>query len=199
MLEKIYITDSNPGSISNIYEIKILICHILNRTKTPITREQLNAALQLNKIVNYFNFCQAVIELKNGNQILEEQKKDQKIYLLLTPTGKEMIKTIDNNPNIAIKKTLNSIENIIKQEQQNKNKKVYIKTKKDGFTVKLILEEPESNLIDLELFCPTQDTAEKFKKQMELKTTKIYQAILAVINDEENTLSNIAKSLKTKI
>ena len=41
MFKKTYLVDDTPGSISNIYEIKILICRILNEFKSKITKDQL--------------------------------------------------------------------------------------------------------------------------------------------------------------
>ena len=195
MLKKTYLVDDTPGSISNIYEIKILICRILNEIRTKMTKNQLNAALQLNETVNYFNFCQALKELLKSKHIIEKNNGDKK-YLVLTTIGEETANILNNNlPKHIVEKNIKLIREFLKKEYENKDKKIYIKRKDDGYTVKLSLEETKSNLMDLELFCPTSKIAENVKIQMELKTTDIYKAILAVINNDKKTLLKIASTM----
>lgn len=197
MLKKTYIVDEIPGSISNIYEIKILICRILTEVEHPITKNQLYTAFQINETVNYFNFCQAMKELESNKHILKKSKNNNENYLILTDIGKETIKTLKSEiSESTLKKHLESINSIIKEEQENKNKKTYIKNENNGFSVRLILEETSSNLLDLELFCPTKEFAETAKSQMKSKTTEIYKAILAIINNDQESLSKIAAALK---
>ena len=100
MLEKIYILDDKPGSISNIYEIKILICRILNETNFKITADHINAVFQINELVNYFNFCQSIKELLDSGHILEQNELkngQEKKYLQLTKIGKEAAEIFKNN------------------------------------------------------------------------------------------------------
>lgn len=196
MLKKTYLIDDVPGSISNIYEIKILICRILNEIRTKITKNQLNTVLQINETVNYFNFCQALKELLKSKHIIEKNDGEAK-YLYLTNLGKETANILnDNLSKHIVEKNIKLIKEFLKKEYENKGKKIYIKKKDDGYTVKLSLEETKSNLIDLELFCPTSKIAEKVKKQMELKTIDIYKAVLAVINNDKKTLMKIASNME---
>lgn len=196
MLKKTYLVDDVPGSISNIYEIKILICRILNEIRTKITKNQLNTVLQINETVNYFNFCQALKELLKSKHIIEKNYGETK-YLYLTNLGKETANVLNNDlSKHIVEKNIKLIREFLKKEYENKGKKIYIKKKDDGYTVKLSLEETKSNLIDLELFCPTSKIAEKVKKQMELKTIDIYKAVLAVINNDKKTLMKIASNME---
>ena len=175
MLKKTYVVDEIPGSISNIYEIKILICRILSEVKHQITKNQLYTAFQLNETVNYFNFCQAMKELESNKHILKKSKKNGEKYLVLTDTGKEAIKSLTSEiSKSTIEKHLKSINKI----------------------VRLVLEETSSNLLDLEIFCSTKEFAETAKNQMKSKTTEIYKAILAIINNDQESLSKIASTLK---
>ena len=197
MLKKVYLVDDVPGSLSNIYEIKILICCILNEINKNINKEQINLALQLNETVNYFNFCQAMKELLITKHIEEFKNNDSNTYLKLTKIGKETVKTFDNKiSNKLIGKIVKTLKEILDEEHEKKNKKIMIKTKNDGYTVKLTLEEIKSNLMDVELFCPNLRTAENVKKQMKLKTTEIYKSILAIIEDDYETLLNLALNIK---
>lgn len=197
MLKKTYLVDETPGSISNIYEIRILICCILKELEKQITAKQLYTVFQMNYTVNYFNFCQAIKELLNENQLQETKNEDNEIFLAITNAGKEIATSLKNNiAKATLEKTIKNMKQFLMEEHENKNKKIYTQTKDDGYSVKLTLEEINSNLMDLELFCPNLKIAENFKKQMKLKTTEIYTAILAIINNDHNTLYKIASKLK---
>lgn len=199
MFKKTYLVDDTPGSISNIYEIKILICRILNEFKSKITKDQLCTVLQFNETVNYFNSCQAIEELLTSNQIYKKTDKSGETQILLTKQGKEIATTLKTNiSKNLISKTIKDIKNFLKEERENKNKKVYLYTKDDGYIVKLVLEETQSNIMDLELYCPTNKIATKFKKEMKNKTAEIYKSIIAIINNEYDVLLNVCKNLKEK-
>lgn len=199
MFKKTYLVDDTPGSISNIYEIKILICRILNEFKGKITKDQLCTVLQFNETVNYFNSCQAIEELLTNNQIYKKTDKNGETQILLTKQGKEIATTLKTNiSKNLISKTIKDIKNFLKEERENKNKKIYLYTKDDGYIVKLVLEETQSNIMDLELYCPTNKIATKFKKEMKNKTAEIYKSIIAIINNEYDVLLNICKNLKEK-
>lgn len=198
MLKKTYLVDETPGSISNIYEIKILLCRILNEIKSKITKNQLNTALQLNNTMNYFNFCQALEELLKSRHIVEI-KDEKNAFLTLTNLGVETANTLtDSIPKHIIEKNVKTVKEFLEKESKNKNKKTYILKKNDGYIVKLKLEETNSNLFDLEFFCPTSKIAENVRKQMKEKTTEIYEATLAIIENDEKTLLKIASKLKNK-
>ena len=70
-----------PGGMTDAYEIKILICYLLHVLKEPITREQMDAVLQGNHLVNYFSYSSAYQDLlKSGHISLEERGgKQQRI------------------------------------------------------------------------------------------------------------------------
>jgi len=199
MIEKVYLVDNIPGSISNIYEIKILICRILSEIKVPITRMHLVNVFQINQTMNYFNFCQAMVELERSKHVLEKEDENKNSYLYLTRIGEEVSKALEKNISIAaLEKSIKGIKKLIKEEHENKDKIIDIKTKKDGFIAKLVLQDIESNLLDLELFCPTEEIAKNVKEQMRKKTTEIYKAILATIDEDSKALIEIANSFKDK-
>lgn len=195
MLKKTYLLDETPGSLSNIYEIKILICHILNEID-KVTENQVCSALLISEMVNYFNFCQAMKELKEKKQIIEYEFEEKK-QIHLTSMGRQVLNSLkDEMSKNVMEKAVVNVKNFLEEERQNKNKKVRIEEKSDGYSVKLVLEEVESNLLDLELFCPNLKIAENVKKQMKLKTTEIYAAIISIINNDYNSLFKIASNLK---
>lgn len=193
MFNKIYIQDDTPGSLSNINEIKALICYTIKEANRPLNQDQLNEIFQTNKTMNYFNFCAAIFEMLKTHHLVETFDKK----LSLTKLGSDTAEIFKKNlPYSTVKKTLKTLKNFTERDKQNKNRKISIEKKEDGFTVKLIIEEIGTNLMELEIFCITENEAKKFKQKFENKTTEIYKSVLAILNDDFKSLENIAKKLQ---
>ena len=200
MFSKTYFVDNIPGSLSNIYEIKILICCALKETKKPLTKNHLNYVFQLNETVNYFNFCHALKELIDSHHIIEKMDENNHMsYLHLTKLGKEAAIVLKENVSKSVvEKTLKEIDNLLKMEHQNKNRTLKIEEQNDGYMAKLILKETGSNLLGLEIFCPTKQHAEQIKKEMETKTTEIFECVLAILENEPERIRKVAKKIEDK-
>ena len=129
MLSKIYIKDDTPGSLSNINEIKILICHTIKEANRPIDQNQLNEVFQINRTVNYFNFCAAVEEMLQSHHLM--QTSDQK--LSLTKLGFDTAELFKKNLQYStVKKTLKTLKQINERDRMQKNGKTSIEERKDG-------------------------------------------------------------------
>ncbi len=193
MLNKTYFIDDKPGSLSNICEIKILICYVLRESQQTITQSQLNKVFQINETVNYFNFCQAMAELLTTNHVFQQNDN----ILKLTQLGLDAVELFEKNlPASTLKKSIKTLNELIEYERENKNRIIEINKKEDGYIVKLVLEETGSNLLNLEIFCPTEDAANKFKDELKNKTTDVYRTILAVLSNDHKTLIEIASNCK---
>ena len=200
MINRTNLIDLTPGRISNICEIKVLICASLKEFNSIISDRQLSEAFQIAEITNYFNYCCAFKELVYQKLISQKlDSKNKKTLLNLTSIGEETVKIFKNNISKAIlERLIATIEKILKEEKQNKNRKIVMQRKQDGYIVKLVLEETGSNLLDLEIFCPTQDSAESMIKAMDISTTEIYRCILAILSNDFETINEVANIIKIK-
>ena len=69
-----------PGGLRSRNEIKILICYIICKIDSGITKEQLNEILSSEGLANYFEVNQALSEvIKNGNVRVELSDKGEEI------------------------------------------------------------------------------------------------------------------------
>ena len=57
------------GGMTDKYQVKILICYLMSAVSAPFTADQLNEIFQDTQIVNYFTFCEALNELKEGGHL----------------------------------------------------------------------------------------------------------------------------------
>lgn len=77
-----------PGGFQQDYEVRILICYLLDRITQEMTREQLYEVIGAHDLANYFTFSAAVAGLIEQKQ-LSVQERDGEEYLAIQPLGRE--------------------------------------------------------------------------------------------------------------
>lgn len=196
MLNKIYIKDNTPGSLSNINEIKILICHTIKAANRPLDQNQLNEVFQINKTVNYFNFCAAVDEMLKTHHLIQTDDKK----LSLTQLGSVTADLFKKNlPYSTVKKTLETLKQLTERDRKSNNRKTAIEQQKDGFLVKLTIDEAGTTFMDLKIFCINENEAQKFEKELKNKTIDIYKMVIAMLSNDYESLSEVVnKNIKRK-
>ena len=60
------------GGLTTDFEIRMLVCWLLNKTKANINLTLLNEALASYALVNYFELSRAISDLKNSGHITED-------------------------------------------------------------------------------------------------------------------------------
>ena len=75
-----------PGGLTNDFEVKLLVCYLLDSLKQPLLFEQLGEIFQNTGLVNYFEFVEAVSELERTRQLTSSIQDGQQ-QLALTESG----------------------------------------------------------------------------------------------------------------
>ena len=78
------------------YDIKILICYLLDSIGKPLTMEQMNDIFQQEQVVNYFSFCDALKELIEDGHLRIANNDSGEIYSL-NPLGEETARRLDRS------------------------------------------------------------------------------------------------------
>lgn len=163
------------GPMTDIYEIKILICYLLESIKVSFSRQQMNDIFHGDQIVNYFAYCEAINELVKTGHITAQKEEFDEIYTI-NQLGKDTAKHLeyllpsslrDNIVESAIKLLAK-----IKKERENEVKIVGCE---NGFLLKCTIHDTSYDLMHLEIYVPDQLQAEKMKEQFLLNPACIYQ------------------------
>lgn len=196
-MSAVYFNDPKPGSISDAYKIKILICYVFYKVKAPMTKEELIAVFQNSQTINYFNVCQAFAELlKSGHIIIESLIGEEPLYSL-TNLGVETAENLQETlPLSAKEKNVKIAKQILKEEHENKNRQINITKSEDGYFVHLILKDIGSDLFELKLFVPDENEAKQIKRQMKSKTSLLYQGILAILLNQTKDLAQVLQEIE---
>lgn len=197
MSQDTYILDTRPGSLCNLSDIKILICYILDQIEDKLTKEQLNSVFQENEMVNYFNYCQAVFELKNSGHIVENKRENRPPILSLTPLGAETARELHSSlPSTALHRALRTTQKMLKEEKLLQGKQININKVDDGYIVQLKILDTGSDLLDIRLFAPDLKQAEQIADEFRYKTTDVYRGLLAILQNDFEGLSQTVKNIE---
>lgn len=197
MYQDIYFRDDRPGSFSSISDIKILICYILDEIGGDITSEQLNEAFQYSEMVNYFNYCQALSELKKSGHILEIEKSPKRRVLELTSLGEETSHELrDFLPPASLERALKTAKKILIEDKQSRGKQIKIEQKEDGYLVRLKVLDIGSDIMDIRLFAPNLKQAERIAEGFKYKTIDLYRGIISILHNDYETLYKVSKDIE---
>ena len=87
--------DVAPGGLLEIYDVRILICYLLDSVDKPMTKDQLNHIFREERVVQYFTFSDALAQLVQDGH-LSIQVKDGEEYYQLEPLGKGTAKRLQS-------------------------------------------------------------------------------------------------------
>ncbi|GHV30465.1 hypothetical protein FACS189481_4730 [Clostridia bacterium] len=170
-----------PLGFTDLAEIKLVICYLLSCCEEPLSKEQIFDILDLNRIVNYFYFSQALEELIRNGQV----KRVDGRYV----PEKEGIESAQ-----TLKETLaQNIRELLASSAMNYGKKINfekwhnIQTKKDefGYTVTCEIADESVKLMSITLFVPEEKMLNTVKKRFKDGSEEIYKTIINLLTGED--------------
>lgn len=178
MNDDVMIAGVGVGGMKDKYEIKILICYLLNNFNKPLTRDEINYIFQDEQIVNYFAFSEAFNELLKSGHIAPvsfEGKSCFEIRELGIDTAKTLTSSLPQSVRDKVIASAMELFARIKLERENE---VKITPSGNGFKVKLIIHESDFDIMQLELYAPDTVQAERIKENFLKDPIKLYRSIM---------------------
>lgn len=185
----------SPGGLTNDFEVKILICCLLDKIGEGLTFEQMNEALQRTGYVNYFEFTEAVSELKSSEHLKEVQdNKMGEVLLVITELGRATANTFAKTiPRTVRDKTIKIAEEILRITKRKEEITVTYKKVHDGYTLSVSMKDVGTDLLGADLFVPTEKQCELIKSRIYANPADIYRGLLALFTGNYKTLMEIAE------
>lgn len=181
-----------PGGLTNSYEVKVLICYILNEIQKDLTFDELNAILQEEAIVNYFEYAQAVSSLVTTGHMVTARTENGEEAFLLTDIG---IKTaqgfVNDIPRAIREKTIKNAREYLAKKRLEKENKVEVKKTEDGYEVFLKITDIGTDLLNLSLFVPTLEQGNLIKERFLKDPTFLYRGVVALLTGDKETVNSI--------
>lgn len=173
-----------PGGLTNDFEVKLLVCYLLDSLKQPLLFEQLGEIFQNTGLVNYFEFVEAVSELERTGQLTSSIQDGQQQLALTesgTVTAQTFYKTI---PKSARAKALEEATRLMEIQRCMDKVEITFAPATDGWTLRVVLRDIGSDLLDMSVFLPTEGECLRVKQQIESDPTSFYSRVLGLLMQE---------------
>ena len=182
-----------PGGMTDIYEIKILICYLLNSLKEPLTKEQMDQVLQGNRLVNYFSYASAYKELLESGHVYIEERGGRSL-LRLNELGQHTALLLKSNLPLSVKdKVVSAGMEILAEMKRDRERDVAVEQVENGYMVRLTVHDDAVDLLDIRIFAPDMEQVEIIKKQFMQNTLTIYKGVISLLIRDGQGLRRIAE------
>lgn len=190
MSEK-FIEGVKPGGLSEAKEIRILLCHIMASVDAPITRAQIEEVLLGEELVNYFTLADSLSHLCSQGLAISGEDG-----YVLTEKGLTVAETLSNDVPITVRET--AVRGVIRAQQYAIKTATYqsqIEKTTGGYLVNCNISDSGSPLFSMQLYMPTNTTAQAVKSTFNLNGDNVYKLILAALTNNQALASQTLAKL----
>lgn len=85
-------SDVTFGGLTDLSDIKLLICYVLKSANIPLNQAQIAEVLLKDKLANYFSIAECITALQKDEHI-----KNSQDFYTLTQTGSHIANTLENS------------------------------------------------------------------------------------------------------
>ncbi|MEG2175093.1 MAG: DUF4364 family protein [Oscillospiraceae bacterium] len=187
MDQDVFTAGIERGGLTTDYEVRMLICWLLYKIKSPVTLTQLNFALQQDGLVNYFALTRAVSQLlTSGHLVSTRQEPDHEPPMTVTDLGLRTAMTFEKNLPLTVRqKALSAARECLLRERLEKENHVSIEPTTDGWRIALTITDVSADLLSMSLYVPTRELCEAMKHRFLSDPTTLYRACLGALMGEE--------------
>ena len=169
------------GYIRDKLDIKVLVLYLTARASAPIDFAALTDLVLCDEGVDYFLFAQAVSELVESEHLLLENE----LYSI-TEKGRKNGSVWEESLPFSIRQrcdgNLSQLNARLRHAAQIRSE-ILPRADGSGFTVRMILDDNDGNLMTAELYAPTQERAELLATSFRASPERIYRALLSALSD----------------
>lgn len=186
MASGVFTEGIDQGGLTTDYEIRILVCWLLNKVRVPVTSSQLSGALLGDGLVNYFEVTCAVGQLISSGHISETEKSDSIKMLTVTELGRKTAETFYKTVPLHVReKSIEALSQCILQERFARENHTSITETDDGFRLELSLNDVGNDLMTLSLYAPSREICEIMEKRFIKDPTQLYRTVLSSLTGEK--------------
>ena len=184
-----------PGGLRDPYEIKILICYLLDAMGGVLTRDQMNAIFQESRFVNYFDYAEALSALLSSGHVTEEAEN----ALRVTDLGKSTAHTLKRSlPRSVRDKVVRIAMGLLARMRREAENTVEIHEASDGVVLTVKIHDIGSDLLSLDLFLPDRMQAEMAAELFLQDPSTLYKGVIALLTGDRETVRDLMSSREGK-
>ena len=177
-----FIAGVEPGGLTNLQEIRILLCYMLNTVGQPVPRDAVTEIIIGGGMANYFDTEAAVEELLRGHHLTE----DGDTMLSVTATGAQIGDSLSVRiPYTLRERSVAAALKLLKRRQVEQDNKVEIrKLEEGGYAVTCTVQDRGRDLLSVTLRVADQWQAQQIREQFYADPALIYRGNLAMLTGD---------------
>ena len=181
-----------PGGLQDVYQIKILICYLLENVEKTLTLDELNEVFQYKTVVNYFAYSQAVSELLESGHIIVDNGK-----CVIMPLGVQTSQKLSYVlPKSVKKNVVQSAMLLIAASRKQAETDIKItKLKPGGCTVTITQHDNEIDLMKVTLYTADEMQADLIAKRAKKNPIQIYLGVTALLTGDKDIFESIFQEI----
>ena len=173
-----------PGGLTSVQEIRILLCYMLQSVAAPIPRDALTDIITAGGMANYFDTEDAIEDLIRLQHLVQTEDR----LVATTVTGNQIGESLGVRiPYTLRERSVKAALQLLKRRQVEQDNKVEIrKTEEGGYEVTCTVMDGTRVLLSVTL--PVSDSwqAEQVKEQFLADPALLYRSNLAVLTGDAN-------------
>lgn len=170
-----------PGGLRSKSEIRLLICYIICKIDSGITKNQLTEILCRKSLANYFEISQALSDvIRNGN--IRSEFDDGEEMLFPTELGKVNTAQLEDDLPYTVKETaLNAAVEMMTRFRRERENNIEIEPHGSGYDITVSVMDNDDRLLSVTLFVADNEQAQAVKEKFLRDPVKFYSTVVALL------------------
>ena len=192
---KPFMQNVKTGGPATIFDIKVMLCYLLNSLNKPISAEDLLNGMMSEELVNYFEYESAMAELVKGGQVEKFVSDSEEEFYQISKNGAALVVDLESSLAMSLKSRVVAAAIKVLTFKQNAEENNVEVTAAEGGGYNLTLEVPgePQPLCKLQLYFPERLQAEMARDGFLTNPTLVYAAILAALSGDLTALMTALK------
>ncbi len=192
---KPFMQNVKKGGPATIFDIKVMLCYLLNSLNKPISAEDLLNVMMSEQLVNYFEYESAMAELVKGGQVEKFVSDSGEEFYQISKNGAALVVDLESSLAMSLKSRVVAAAIKVLTFKQNTEENNVEVTAAEGGGYNLTLEVPgePQPLCKLQLYFPERLQAEMARDGFLSNPSLVYAAILASLTGDMTTLMTALK------
>ena len=184
------------GGLRSKREIKVLICYLFFSVKEPMSESVVSEAIMEYELANFFEVKAAFNELKNSENLRQNDIIDGEITYSLTENDKMVAEQLESTLAYSVKeKALKCAVELLSERKTLRENSVEITKNEHGCFVTCKSSGGNVDLLSFTLFAPDTEQAELMKKSFLSYPATVYKTMLALMTKNRENVDEALEAL----
>jgi hypothetical protein len=174
-----------PGMLSDITQVKILLLYVLSYFNAPVSQDSLNETLFSSALVEFFDMTTALSEMEETGHV-NCVTNEKGTFYSCTPLGLEAIILFQNHLPYSVREKAVRLASDTWSEMKKDSQVTakYEKISGDRYGVTLSYHDDGESIISVSIAAPSLDEAKKICARFKENTAQICSAIIKTLTTD---------------